>query len=115
MESINFFHQSPSPAESFKPRKFEQNKKMNFHQLLDAYSQPLLLIFHAVKSRYLVAFAASQYKRKEALLYRIGLPSNIPTPLALFVRIELQCFSSFIHQQTCVATNTAIAVQIMTR
>ena len=51
---------------------------------------------------------------KVRLLYRIGLSLNTATPLALFVRIELLCFSSCIRQQTCVATNTAIAAQIMT-
>ena len=45
-------------------------------------------------------------------MYRIGLPSNTATPVALFVQIELLCFCSCIPQQTCVATNTAIAAHI---
>ena len=52
---------------------------------------------------------------KNALLYRIWPPSNTATPLALLVLTELLCFRSFIRQQTCVATNTATAAQIMTR
>ena len=53
--------------------------------------------------------------REYGLLYRIGLPSNTATPLALFVRIDLLCFCSCIRQPICVSTNTAIAAQIMTR
>ena len=56
----------------------------------------------------------STYFAISAILYRIGLPSNIATPLA-FVRIELLCLCSCIRQQTLVATNTANAAQIMTR
>ena len=50
-----------------------------------------------------------------ALLYRIGLPSNTATPLALFVGIKLLCFCICICQQTCAATNRTITAQIMTR
>ena len=52
--------------------------------------------------------------KKHALLYRIGLPSKTTTPLALFVELGLVCYCSCIRQQTRVATNTAIAAQIMT-
>ena len=52
-------------------------------------------------------------KMSADLLYRIGLHSNIATPLALFVRIELLCFCSCIHRQTSFVTNTATAAQIM--
>ena len=37
-------------------------------------------------------FEDSPIRYNSALLYRIGLPSNTATPLALFVRLELLCF-----------------------
>ena len=49
------------------------------------------------------------------MLYRIVLPLNTATSLALLERIELQCSCSCIRQQTRVATNTDIAAKIMTR
>ena len=49
------------------------------------------------------------------LLYRIGLASNTVTSLAVFVGIELLCFCSCIRRQTRIATNTAIAAQIVIR
>ena len=51
----------------------------------------------------------------KGLLYRIGLPSNTATPLALFVRIEPLCVCSCIHQQAYGTANTAIAAQIIIR
>ena len=52
---------------------------------------------------------------KGALLYPIGLLLCTAAPSALFVQIELLYICSFIRQQTPVAMNTAIAVQVMTR
>ena len=49
------------------------------------------------------------------MLYQTGLPSNVNIPLPLFVRIELLCYCCCIRQQTRVATNTAIAAQLMTK
>ena len=59
-------------------------------------------------------FDGSPILYNNSLLYRLGLPSNTATPLALFVRIELLSICSCLRQQVRVATNMAIAAQIMT-
>ena len=76
---------------------------------MSASSNKTTFSFHLFGSLY--ALKSSN----NAFLYRICLPSNTATPLALFVRIQLLCFCSCIRQQTCVVTNMAIDAQIMTK
>ena len=66
----------------------------------------IILIFSATRCSLGIVY-------QQALLYRIGLHSNAASPLALFLRIEPLYFCSCIRKQTCVATNTATAEQIM--
>ena len=65
----------------------ENKKSSNFpflttHETRDIYGKLTLMI--------------REFRTKVAMLYRIGLPSNAATPLALFVRKELLYYCSMI-------------------
>ena len=51
---------------------------------------------------------------KNVLLYRIGLPSNTATLLALFVRIELLKISSFSYDTLLLYSNFGSPISVST-